>query len=73
VRTKPTMGKKMLRSVLVAAFSVGVAFGVVSGFSEAKGDVLADSVWPPIVAQDAPAGDSVWAAGPARTDDSVWA
>ncbi|MDT0394260.1 MULTISPECIES: hypothetical protein [Streptomyces] len=63
----------MLRSVLVAAFSVGVAFGVVSGFSEAKGDVLADSVWPPIVAQDAPAGDSVWAAGPARTDDSVWA
>lgn len=67
------MGKKMLRSVLVAAFSVGVAFGIAGGLSGAKGDVRADSVWPPIVAQDAPASDSVWAAGPARTDDSVWA
>ena len=67
------MGKKMLRSVLVAAFSVGVAFGVVGGLSEGKMDVRADSVWPPIVAKDAVAGDSVWAAGPARTDDSVWA
>ncbi|WP_371237774.1 hypothetical protein [Streptomyces pimonensis] len=67
------MGKKMLRSVLVAAFSVGVAFGIAGGLSEAKEDVRADSVWPPIIAQDAPAADSVWAAGPARTDDSVWA
>ncbi|MFF5156314.1 hypothetical protein ACFY3N_08685 [Streptomyces sp. NPDC000348] len=59
--------------MLVAAFSVGVAFGVAGGLSEAGGDVRADSVWPPIVAQDAPPGDSVWAAGPVRTDDSVWA
>ncbi|GLW49167.1 hypothetical protein Stsp02_48280 [Streptomyces sp. NBRC 14336] len=67
------MGKKMLRSVLVAAFSVGVAFGVVGGLSEAKADVRADSVWPSIVAKDAVEGDSVWAVGPVRADDSVWA
>ena len=72
MRTKPTMSKKMLRSVLVAAFSVGVAFGIAGGLSEAKVDVRADSVWPPIVAEDAVMADSVWA-GPARTDDSVWA
>ncbi|GAA2261264.1 MULTISPECIES: hypothetical protein [Streptomyces] len=70
------MSKKMLRSVLVAAFSVGVAFGIAGGLSEAKVDVRADSVWPPIVApivaEDAVMADSVWA-GPARTDDSVWA
>lgn len=67
------MGKRMLRSVLVAAFSVGVAFGALSGLSGAETDARADSVWPPIVAQEAVSGDSVWAAGPAHTDDSVWA
>lgn len=30
VRTKPTMGKKMLRSVLAAAFSAGLTFGALS-------------------------------------------
>lgn len=67
------MGKKMLRSVLVAAFSAGVVFGVVGGFSETKTDVRADSVWPPIIAKNTVMGDSVWAAGPAHPDDSVWA
>ncbi|MER5693137.1 hypothetical protein ACWDBO_17315 [Streptomyces mirabilis] len=37
------MRNKMLRSVLVAAFSAVVALG---GLSGAKGDVRADSHWP---------------------------
>jgi len=39
VRTKPTMGKRMLRSVLVAAVSAVVAFGTLAGLSGAKSDV----------------------------------
>ncbi|MFD0316342.1 hypothetical protein [Streptomyces flavalbus] len=39
MRTKPTMHKRMLRSVLVAAFSAVVAFGTLAGLSGAKGDV----------------------------------
>lgn len=30
VRTKPTMCKRMLRSVMAVAFSAGLAFGVLS-------------------------------------------
>ncbi|MDX3758958.1 MULTISPECIES: hypothetical protein [Streptomyces] len=40
------MRNKMLRSVLVAAFSAVVAFGALGGLSGAKGDVRADSHWP---------------------------
>ncbi|MFF4760000.1 hypothetical protein [Streptomyces sp. NPDC001292] len=36
------MSKRMLRSVLVAAFSSVVAFGALSGLSGAKGDVRAE-------------------------------
>ncbi|MEU9284886.1 hypothetical protein AB0D57_09200 [Streptomyces sp. NPDC048275] len=36
----------MLRSVLVAAFSAVVAFGALSGLSDAKSDTRADSHWP---------------------------
>ncbi|WP_175647220.1 hypothetical protein [Streptomyces cyaneochromogenes] len=39
MRTKPTMRKRMLRSVLVAAFSAVVAFGTLAGLSGAKSDV----------------------------------
>ncbi|MGW5971864.1 hypothetical protein [Streptomyces sp. NPDC055186] len=59
--------------MLVAAFSAGVAFGVMGGLSETKADVRADSVRPSIVAKNTVMGDSVWAAGPAHPDDSVWA
>lgn len=72
MRTKPIMRKKMLRLVLVAAFSAVTAFGALSGLSDAKGDVRADSVWPS-AAVTAVAGDSVWPVSPGRTDDSVWA
>jgi hypothetical protein len=41
------MRKKMLRSVLVAAFSAVMAFGALNGLSEAKSDdVRADTHWP---------------------------
>ncbi|MFD4598284.1 hypothetical protein ACFWPQ_09610 [Streptomyces sp. NPDC058464] len=43
------MGKKMLRSVLVAAFSVVALSGVLSGLSDAKGDVRANTGWPTTV------------------------
>jgi len=38
VRTKPTMRNRMLRSVLVAAFSAVVAFGAVVGLSGVSSD-----------------------------------
>ncbi|GAA2271616.1 hypothetical protein GCM10010145_54240 [Streptomyces ruber] len=46
MRTKPTMRKRMLRSMLGIAFSAVVAFGALSGLSDAKSDVRADSHWP---------------------------
>jgi hypothetical protein len=49
VRTKPTMRKRLLRSVLAAALSAVAAFGALSGFSGTKGDARADSHWPSIV------------------------
>ena len=66
MRTKPTMRKRMLRSVLVAAFSAVVAFGTLSGLSGAKGDIRADSVWSLTPATAATGG------APAHPDDSVW-
>ncbi|ARP70996.1 hypothetical protein LK07_15815 [Streptomyces pluripotens] len=39
------MRKRMLRSVLVAAFSAVVAFGTLNGLSTAKSDVRADTQW----------------------------
>lgn len=44
------MRKKMLGSVLVAAFSALVAVGVLGGFSGEQSDVRANTSWP-IVAQ----------------------
>lgn len=38
MRTKPTMRNRMLRSVLVAAFSAVVAFGAVAGLSGVSSD-----------------------------------
>ncbi|MBG0853637.1 hypothetical protein I2W78_17735 [Streptomyces spinoverrucosus] len=50
----------MLRSFLVAAFSTVVAFGVLSGLSEAKGDSRADSSWPSKGQAVTIAKDSSW-------------
>jgi len=58
------MRNKMLRSVLVAAFSAVVAFGVLSGFSDGKSDIRADSAWPAIAASTASAADSAWPVAP---------
>ncbi|MFC8198973.1 hypothetical protein ACFUTV_26795 [Streptomyces sp. NPDC057298] len=76
MRTKPIMRNKMLRSVLVAAFSAVVAFGALSGVSDVKGDAQADSYWPAVpVAAEAP-GDSFWpkvtTASVAAPADSFW-
>ncbi|GGZ13097.1 hypothetical protein GCM10010365_36120 [Streptomyces poonensis] len=57
MRTKPTMGKRMLRSVLVIAFSAVVAFGTLSGLSDAKSDVRADSHWPAVALNTGAADD----------------
>lgn len=80
MRTKPTMHKRMLRSVLAAAFSTVVAVGALSGLAGTKADSAQDSSWRTttvaaapkdsswvIVAADTPA-DSSWS-----TDDSSWA
>ncbi len=60
------MRNRMLRSVLVAAFSAVVAVGTVHGLSGSKGDNRADSVWP-IAPKEHVVADSVW---PASVMDS---
>jgi hypothetical protein len=42
------MRKRLLRSVLVAAFSVAVAFGALSGHSDDERDLRADTHWPSV-------------------------
>ena len=64
MRTKPTMRKRLLRSVLAAALSAVALIGV-SGYSDAKGDTRADSHWPESVASGAESNvlaDSHWPA-----------
>jgi hypothetical protein len=48
VRTKPIMRNRLLRSVLVAAFSVVAALGVLSGVSGAESEVRANTYWPAV-------------------------
>jgi hypothetical protein len=62
------MRNRMLRSVLVAAFSAVVAFGALNGLSNAKGDVRADSRWSVVAATDEP----VDANAVATPSDSIW-
>lgn len=62
------MRKRMLRSVLVAAFSAVVAVGTLSGLSQAKGDAPADSIW----SLSAVTAESVGEGGHDGTDDSIW-
>jgi hypothetical protein len=54
------MRNRMLRSILVAAFSTVMAFGVLSGLSEAKSDLRADSSWPTQAQTVTIAKDSSW-------------
>lgn len=61
------MRKRMLRSVLVAAFSAVVAFGTLSGLSGAKSDMRAgDTQWSSVRA-DAAIDDVV-----ATPGDTQW-
>ncbi|MGC0330590.1 hypothetical protein RKD23_003580 [Streptomyces sp. SAI-170] len=60
------MRMRMLRSVLVAAFSAVVAFGSLGGFSGTKGDVRADTAWS-VTADVAGSGDV-----PTGADDTAW-
>ena len=48
MRTKPTMRNRMLRSVLVTAFSAVAALGVLGGFSGGQDDIRANSSWPSV-------------------------
>ncbi|GAQ69221.1 hypothetical protein T45_00943 [Streptomyces turgidiscabies] len=65
------MRKKMLRWVLVAAFSAVATFGALSGLSGTESGNRADSTWPPLSARSVVAGDSV--AGPSVGPfDSTW-
>ncbi|MER7405351.1 hypothetical protein ABT373_23410 [Streptomyces sp. NPDC000070] len=50
----------MLRSVLVAAFSAVVALGALSGFSDAKDDVRANSSWPSVAVNTSGTENSSW-------------
>jgi hypothetical protein len=60
------MRNKLLRSVLVAAFSAVVAFGALAGLSGAKGDVqgagISGTTPSVVVGDEAPAfpTDTVW-------------
>jgi hypothetical protein len=58
------MRNRMLRSILVAAFSTVVAFGVLTGLSEAKSDSRADSTWPSSTTTVTIAKDSTWPLSP---------
>lgn len=65
MRTKPTMRMRMLRSVLVTAFSAVVAFGALAGLDAKSGEHEAGGVHSVAIAGPGgePAafpGDSVW-------------
>lgn len=61
------MRKRMLRSVLVAAFSTVVVVGALSGSSDTKGDIRADTSWPAVAESTtvALALDTSWPVPPA--------
>jgi hypothetical protein len=63
------MSRKMLRSVLVAAFSAAAAVGLTVGFSGEKSDVRADTSWPVVAAHTAVPNDTSWPVAP--TQDNV--
>ncbi|GHA29296.1 hypothetical protein GCM10010303_44870 [Streptomyces purpurascens] len=52
------MRNKMLRSVLVAAFSVVAALGALSGFAGEEGENRANTQWPAVAVNVAGAADN---------------
>ncbi|MEV6000323.1 hypothetical protein AB0M25_13710 [Streptomyces griseomycini] len=65
----------MLRSVLVAAFSAVVALGALSGFSDGKDVVRANTQWPSVGAGAAGTDNTQWpsvGANAAGTDNTQW-
>ncbi|WP_107471025.1 hypothetical protein [Streptomyces monashensis] len=64
------MRNRLLRSVLVAAFSAVAALGALSGFAAAgKSEVRANSTWPAVVASPA---NSTWPVAAASPANSTW-
>ncbi|GGS52570.1 hypothetical protein GCM10010206_12920 [Streptomyces cinerochromogenes] len=58
------MGKRLLRSILVAAFSVVMTAGALGGLASEKADVRADTTWPSVVAASATLSDTTWPVAP---------
>lgn len=54
------MRNRMLRSVLVATFSAVVALGTLSGLSDEKDDIRANTQWPAVAVDSAVAGNTQW-------------
>ena len=70
------MRKGLLRSVLVAAFSAVMAFGVVSAHSAARSDAPADSFWGGAAVESVDAtllADSIWPVAPQDSDETAQA
>lgn len=63
------MRNRMLRSVLVAAFSTVVALGVLSGFSDEERETRANTQWPAVAVNVAAATDNTQWPSP-RVDGS---
>ncbi|GAA2884752.1 hypothetical protein GCM10010524_16580 [Streptomyces mexicanus] len=68
------MRNRMLRSVLVAAFSAVVALGALGGFSGSKSEVRANTQWPAVAAQSntqwpsaATQSNTQWPTAPAQS------
>jgi hypothetical protein len=59
------MRNRMLRSVLVAAFSAVVTLGAIGGFTDAKDDIRANSSWPSVAVSTEGADNSSWPVAPA--------
>ncbi|AYN40274.1 hypothetical protein D9753_16640 [Streptomyces dangxiongensis] len=54
------MGKRLLRSILVAAFSVVAAAGALGGLTGEKSDARADTSWPSVATTTVVASDTSW-------------
>lgn len=68
------MRNGLLRSVLVAAFSAVMAFGVVSTHSAARSDAPADSYWGGVAVETVDTtvlADSIWPLAPQGSDEAV--
>lgn len=59
------MRNRMLRSVLVAAFSAVVALGALGGFTETEGTTQANSSWPSVAVNAEGTDNSSWPVAPA--------